>query len=131
MNNAMQPGGAFGYPEATGQTRNEILLYALAVILTSTLIVACFPLLHITNNWAGNALMFVPGLMALIFRLRYREGFRSVGWSMGPLSYWLWAILLPAIALLMSLPISLRLGYAVLAPASTAIGRLASNLQTQ
>jgi membrane protease YdiL (CAAX protease family) len=35
--------------------------------------------------------------------------------------------LLPVIVLVMSLPISVRLGYAALAPASTAIGRLASN----
>ncbi|HME07121.1 MAG TPA: type II CAAX endopeptidase family protein [Bryobacteraceae bacterium] len=119
--------GGSGYPDQTGRERKEVLLYAFAVIITSTLIVACFPVLHITNNWAGNALMFIPGLMALAFRLRIHDGLRSVGWGRGQIVYWLWAILLPVIALLMSLPLSIRLGYAALAPASTAIGRLASN----
>jgi membrane protease YdiL (CAAX protease family) len=114
-------------PDQKSRQRKEVLLYAVAVLLTTTLIVACFPFLHITNNWAGNALMFIPGLIALAFRLRNHEGFRSVGWGTGPLVYWLWAILLPVIVLLISLPLSLRLGYAALAPASTAIGRLASN----
>jgi uncharacterized protein len=71
--------------------------------------------------------MLIPGLMALAFRLRNREGFRSVGWGTEPMVYWLWAILLPLIALLLSLPLSLQLGYAALAPASTAVGRLALN----
>jgi hypothetical protein len=79
------------------------MFYALAVIFTTTLIVACFPLLHITSNWVKNALMFVPGLMAVVFRLHYRAGFRSVGWGKGSLIYWLWAIVLPVIALLMSM----------------------------
>ena len=107
--------------------RKEILLYALAVIFTTTLLVSCFPLLHITNNWAENALMFIPGLMAAAFRLQYREGFRSVGWGIGAPIYWLWAIVLPVIALLLSLPLSIRLGYAALAPVSSAAGRLAAN----
>jgi hypothetical protein len=58
------------------RNRKEVLVYALAVIFTTTLVVACFRLLHITNNWAGNALMFIPGLMALVFRLQRHEGFR-------------------------------------------------------
>jgi membrane protease YdiL (CAAX protease family) len=107
------------------QTRKQILLYALAVIFITALLVSCFPPLHITSNWAENALMFIPGLTAVAFRLHYREGFRSVGWGKGPLIVWLWAMLLPIIALLMSLPISIRLGYAALA--SSAAGRLPSH----
>lgn len=102
-------------------------MYSLAVLVTTTIVVACFPLLHITNNWAENALMFIPGLMAVVFRFQHHEGFRSVGWGKGPLVYWLCAILFPVIVLLMSLPISIRLGYAALAPTSSAIGRLATN----
>jgi uncharacterized protein len=127
VNNVTQPLRESGHSDATIQQRKEILFYALAVLFATTLIVACFPLLHITNNWVENALMFIPGLMAVVFRLHYHAGFRSVGWGKGPLIYWLWAILLPVIALLMSLPISIRLGYAALAPVSTAAGRLASN----
>jgi membrane protease YdiL (CAAX protease family) len=107
--------------------RKDGLLYALAVVVTTTAIVACFPLLHITNNWAANALMFVPGLMAAAFRLGHRQGFRSVGWGIGAPIYWFWAVVLPVIALLMALPLSIRLGYAALAPVSSAAGRLAVN----
>jgi membrane protease YdiL (CAAX protease family) len=127
VNNLGQPGAESGHSDPTIQQRKEILFYALAVIFMTTLIVACFRLLHITNNWVENALMFIPGLMAVVFRIYYRAGFRSVGWRRGPLTYWLWAAVLPVIALLISLPISIRLGYAALAPASNAIGRLASN----
>ena len=127
MSNTTQPCGTSGYPDATNRQQKEILSYALAVLVTTTLVVACFPLLHITNNWAENALMFIPGLMAVVFRFQHHEGFRSVGWGKGLLVYWLWAILFPVIVLLMSLPFSIRLGYAALAPASSAIGRLAAN----
>jgi membrane protease YdiL (CAAX protease family) len=114
---------SYGLPnEKTGK---EVVLYVISVLGFSTLIVACFPFLHITNNWAGNALAFIPGIAAVVFLLRSREGFRSVGWGAGPLIYWLWAILLPVIAIAVSLSISIRLGYAALAPASTAIGKLA------
>ena len=126
MNSTTQP-WASGYPDATNRQQKEILLYSLAVLVTTTIVVACFPLLHITNNWAENALMFIPGLMAVVFRFQHHEGFRSVGWGKGPLVYWLCAILFPVIVLLMSLPISIRLGYAALAPTSSAIGRLATN----
>jgi CAAX protease family protein len=125
VNNVMQSGGIAGGGDATKQERREILFYSGAVIATTTLVVACFGPLHITNNWAENALMFIPGLMAVAFLLWRREGFRSVGWGTGPAVYWLWAILLPVVALLLSLPLSIRLGYAALAPVTTGIGRLA------
>jgi membrane protease YdiL (CAAX protease family) len=104
------------------QERTELLLYSLAVIVPTTLIAACFSLFHVTNNWAANALMFVPGLMAVVFRLQRGQGFKTVGWGMGPLIYWLWAILLPIVMLGLSLPISIGLGYAATAPASSASG---------
>jgi membrane protease YdiL (CAAX protease family) len=94
----------------------------MAVLVPTTLIAACFWLFHVTNNWAANALMFVPGFMAVLFRLGYREGFKMVGWGIGEPIYWLWAVLLPIFALAVSLPISIGLGYASAAPASSATG---------
>jgi len=102
--------------------RTELLLYSLAVVVPTTLLAACFSLLQVTNNWAVNALMFLPGLVAAAFRLKLRQGFKSIGWGMGPPIYWLYAILLPVVALLISLPISIALGYAAKAPASSASG---------
>jgi uncharacterized protein len=127
MNDAIQPHAASGYSRAMKQERTEILFYTLAVLVPTTLIVACFPLLHVTNNWAANTLMFIPGLMALAFRLQRREGFRSVGWGVGAPIYWLWAILLPIAVLAVCLPLSIRLGYAAIAPVSTSAGRIATH----
>jgi membrane protease YdiL (CAAX protease family) len=113
--------GVWVWKECTSEqkkTQDE----SLAIVIPTASIAACFSLLQVTNNWAANALMFVPGLVALVFRLRYRHGFRAVGWGLGPPIYWLWAILLPVIALGISLPVSIGLGYAATTPASSASG---------
>jgi len=57
--------------------KKDLLRFALAVIVTTTLIVSCLPLFHITSNWAANVLMFVPGLAASLLLLRRREGSRT------------------------------------------------------
>lgn len=61
------------------QEKKDLLCFALVVILTTTLIVACFPQFHVTSNWAANVLMFVPGLVAAAILLRRRDGFGSIG----------------------------------------------------
>jgi membrane protease YdiL (CAAX protease family) len=106
------------------QEKKALLYFTLAVLLLTTLVVASFPLLHITSNWAANMLMFVPGLVAALLLLRRRESFRSIGWGLGPARYWLAGIVLPALAILVAVVISLRLGYAAPAPASTPAGSL-------
>ena len=40
-------------------------------------------------------LMWIPGLLSLLFRLVFREGFRDVGWRVGKQVYWLIAIGVP------------------------------------
>jgi membrane protease YdiL (CAAX protease family) len=102
--------------------RAEILSYAAAVLIPTTLISVCLSLFLVTNNWAANALMFIPGLMAALCRLRWREGFKPVGWGMGQPIYWLLAVLLPVVALTVALSISIGLGYTRTAPASSATG---------
>ena len=104
--------------------KKDLLRFALAVIVTTTLIVSCFPLFHITSNWAANVLMFVPGLAAALLLLRRREGFRSIGWGVGPWRYWLAAIILPTLVILVAIALSLRFGYIAPAPASTPAGSL-------
>ena len=106
------------------QEKKDLLCFALVVVVATTLIVACFPLLHITSNWAANMLMFVPGLVAAAILLRRHEGFGSVGWSFGPWRYWLVGILLPTLAIFIAVTVSLRLGYVAPAPASTPAGSL-------
>jgi len=104
--------------------KKDLLCFALVVVLATALIVACFPLLHITSNWAANMLMFVPGLVAAAILFRRRESIRSIGWGVGPWSYWLAAILLPTLAILIAVGVSLRFGYATPAPLSTPAGSL-------
>jgi membrane protease YdiL (CAAX protease family) len=106
------------------QEKKDLLCFALVVVLATTLIVACFPLFHVTSNWAANVLMFVPGLVAAAILLRRREGFRSIGWGVGPGRYWIAATLLPTVAILIAVAVSLRLGYAAPAPLSTPAGNL-------
>ena len=106
------------------QEKKDLLYFALAVLLVTTLIVASFPLLHITSNWAANALMFVPGSIAALLLLLRRESLRPIGWGLGPARYWLVGIVLPTLMILVAVVISLRLGYAAPAPASTPHGSL-------
>jgi len=129
MTNAILTDHGDGTKQARKATteRKEILLFAVAVLTTTTLTVACFPLFHITNNWAANVLMFIPGLVAAAMLLMRRQSFRSVGWGSGSAIYWLLAIVLPLVMIAVSLPISIRLGWAVIAPASTAAGRVAGD----
>jgi membrane protease YdiL (CAAX protease family) len=106
------------------QARSDVWLYALAVLGLTTLIAAGFWSFDVTNNWAANALMFVPGLMAVIFLVKGTERFRTVGWGFGRPIDWFWAILLPTILVGVSLSISVGLGYATRAPGSSAIAAL-------
>jgi len=104
--------------------KKDLLCFALVVVLSTTLIVACFPFFHVTSNWAANGLMFVPGLVAAAILLRRREDFGSVGWGFGPWRYWLVGILLPTLAIFIAVTVSLRLGYVAPAPVSTPAGSL-------
>ena len=104
--------------------KKDLLFFALAVIVITSLIVSCFPLLHMKSNWAANVLMFVPGLLAALMLLRRRQGFSSIGWGFGPARYWLAAIILPTIVISVAIAVSLRLGYIAPAPASTPAGSL-------
>jgi membrane protease YdiL (CAAX protease family) len=92
--------------------RKDLAFYAAAVLVPTTLLAACFPLFHLTNNWLENALMFIPGLMAAALLLQRRQGFRAIGWGVPPVIYLLFAVVLPMVLLAMTLPLSLRLGYA-------------------
>ena len=105
--------------------RKALLLYSAAVLVTTIAAVTCLRLLRVTDNWAANALMFVPGIFAAIFLARSPEGFRPVGWNFGRLSDWGLAMLLPSLVLATSLSISIWLGYAAFAPTSPTVKSLA------
>jgi membrane protease YdiL (CAAX protease family) len=127
MNSSGEPIPAGGELDRGKRDRKDMLLYALLVIGITNLVVGTFPLLHIKGNWAVNTLMFVPGLVALALRLQGREGFRSVGWGSGRLIYWIWGMVLPVIVLVVTLPISIGLGYVALAQGASTGAHLASH----
>jgi membrane protease YdiL (CAAX protease family) len=90
-------------------------------------ICAGFALLRVTNDWAANLLMFVPGLVAVALRAWRREGFRSVGFRLGTPMAWVWAIVLPVAALVAWLSISWVLGWVSAAPAGSQGAALAAD----
>jgi uncharacterized protein len=92
--------------------RNTLLWYFLAVLIPSSVLAGCIPRAGASGTALVNAMMFIPGLVSVVFRYWYREGFRSVGWSPRPSVFWIWALLFPILLLSTSLPISILLGYA-------------------
>ena len=131
MSTVLQPYSAIANGDTVRPERTEIGAYATAVLGTTIAICGCFRLFHVTNNWAANALMFVPGALASAFLLMRRQPFgsslRQVGWGVGKPIYWLCGILLPVVVLGTSLPLSVWLGYAAAAPATAPISRVAAH----
>jgi CAAX protease family protein len=107
--------------------RADLFGYAVAVLVPTTVIFACLSRSHV-NNWVENAIMFLPGLAAAGFLYTRREGFRSVGWSLRPPIYLLWAMILPMLVITVSVLVSFRLGYAAAAPFSNAAGGATGHL---
>src|SRR4030095_6150792 len=102
--------------------RNTLLWYFLAVFIPSSVLAGCIPRAGASGTALVNAMMFIPGLVSVVFRYCYREGFRSVGWSPRPSVFWIWALLFPILLLSTSLPLSTWLGYvSISAPSSTSI----------
>jgi membrane protease YdiL (CAAX protease family) len=125
VNSNIQPSRVSGARDAFRPERTAVLSYLLAVFIITTATVACFPLLVITDNWVANALGFLPGIIAVAFFLRRKEGLSSVGWGAGNLLIWPCAILFPIVIIAVTLPLSVHLGYAAVAPITTSAGRVA------
>jgi uncharacterized protein len=107
--------------------RTDLLLYSLAVLIPTTIIFALLSRFPV-NNWVENAIMFLPGLVAAGFLYVRRESFRPVGWGLRPPIYFLWAMLLPLVAITASVLVSIWLGYAAAAPFSNAAGGATGHL---
>jgi uncharacterized protein len=107
--------------------KTEAALFVLAVMALTGASTAGFYYLGITDGSSTNLLMFVPGLVALGL-LRWRgESSRSIGWKAGRIAYWIWAFLLPLLALTIWIPVSLKLGTAAPAAPGTKGAALASD----
>jgi membrane protease YdiL (CAAX protease family) len=107
--------------------RKDLVYYALAVLIPTTMISVCFRLFHV-GNWVENAIMFLPGMVAAALLLVRRQSFRSIGWGFRPPIYFLWGLLLPMVVITVSVLISLQLGLAAAKPFSSAAGGATGHL---
>jgi uncharacterized protein len=74
----------------------RIACYIVAVLLAAWLWMLSFRLdFHPPEYVAILVLMWIPGLLSILFRLIFKEGFRDVGWRIGKARWWAWAYLGP------------------------------------
>lgn len=74
----------------------KIVAYVIAVVAATWLWFAGFQLGFRPPAWVGTAVnMWIPGLLSVLFRLLFKEGFADVGWRVGKLRFWAWAYLAP------------------------------------
>jgi uncharacterized protein len=85
----------------TSSSRQRILhrriaLYIIAVLLAAWLWMLSFRLgFHPPEFVAIFVLMWIPGLLSILLRVVFKEGFGDVGWHIGKGRYWVWAYLGP------------------------------------
>jgi membrane protease YdiL (CAAX protease family) len=95
----------------------KIGLYVAAVIAAAWLWFGSFRLGFRPPDWAAIlVLMWIPGLLSIVFRVIFREGFADVGWRLGKFRFWAWAYLGPLSLATLSILVALCLGRVRLAP---------------
>lgn len=90
--------------DRAGSSRRATCRRQLVVFLAATVVVSA--IYEAVLIWQGGVqslgmlgifgLMWIPALVSIVMRLAYREGFRDVGWRLGPLRYWAWSYFGPA-----------------------------------
>ena len=94
-----------------------VILYIVAALAAAWLWFASFRLGFRPPEWVALAvLMWIPGLISILFRLIFREGFGDVGWKVGKTRFWLWAYFGPLALAAISILIALVFGKATVAP---------------
>jgi uncharacterized protein len=80
----------------------KAFLYSVTVIYLTYAVAAWLfwkaPKTDFTNtliHWWPLILMWIPGILAMVFRILSGEGFSDVGWKPGKLIYWVLAIIVP------------------------------------
>jgi len=78
--------------------RQRVVFYVIAVLAAAWLWMLSFRIGFHPPEWVAIlVLMWLPGLVSIIFRLAFKEGFSDVGWRIGNGRYWLWAYLCPLV----------------------------------
>src|ERR1051325_8782330 len=97
--------------------RRRVGLYVTAVLVAAWLWMLSFKLGFHPPEWVALAgLMYIPGLLSLVFRAVFHEGFSDVGWRIGPARFWCWAYVAPLVLAAVSLSIAFSFGKVALAP---------------
>ena len=95
----------------------RIVLYVTSVVAAAWLWFGSFRLGFHPPEWVAIlGLMWIPGLLSILFRVLFKEGFADVGWPAGRLRYWAWAYLGPFGLATISIVVALCLGRVMLAP---------------
>lgn len=94
----------------------RVAFYIVAVIAAAWLWFGSFRLGFHPPEWVALAvLMWIPGLISILFRLVFREGFGDVGWRPGKAKFWLWAYFGPLALAAITILVALLFGKATVA----------------
>src|SRR2546422_8067745 len=95
----------------------KVSLYVAAVIAAAWLWFWSFRLGFRPPEWVAIlVLMWIPGLLSILFRVMFREGFADVGWRVGKARFWAWAYLGPLSLATLSVLAAVCSGRVALAP---------------
>ena len=95
----------------------QIILYIAAVLVAAWLWMLSIRLGVRLAEWVCiTVLMWIPGLVSILFRLMFRESFADVGWRIGKVRFWAWAYLGPLGLASLSVLLALLLGRVTIAP---------------
>jgi CAAX protease family protein len=95
----------------------KVGLYVAGVVAAAWLWFWILKLGLVRGDWVAiTVLMWIPGLLSILFRVVFKEGFSDVGWRVGKARFWLWAYLGPLALGSLSIVLGLLFGRATLAP---------------
>lgn len=68
----------------------KIRLYVAAVVAAAWLWFGCLTLGFQPGEWVAiSVLMWIPGLVSILFRVVFKEGFADVGWRPAKARFWI------------------------------------------
>jgi membrane protease YdiL (CAAX protease family) len=101
--------------------RRRVVLYCGAATLAFWALMVSFRLgFHPAEKVAVTLVMWIPGLLSMLWRLAFREGFADVGWRAGKARYWVWAYVLPLVFGVVSYVLALVFHRVAIAPSLAA-----------
>src|SRR5262249_24632314 len=97
--------------------RWKVSLYVPGVVVAAWLWFWILKLGLPVGKWVAiTVLMWIPGLLSILFRVVFKEGFGDVGWRVGKTRFWLWAYAGPLGLASLTIVLALLFGRATLAP---------------